>query len=216
MKKLLLLTGPQGSGNHIFSRIYSTHSAVKGWDAILNNYWVPTDEDVFAKYFVDPSDLTEQMFDGSDYFVTDISCPFVFDSVITIPKIQEFCEKVTSFGVEVIVGVIVRDEHINTEQQKRLRGGRTLDIALGLYNNLSYEINYLSLESLFLHKQNYLKWISRVIDFPLDYDNPDVFKFLKESPNKKYVKYVEQYWLDETVKHGLQTFDSRNKRMSDG
>jgi hypothetical protein len=209
LKKLLLLTGPQGSGNHIFSRIYSIHSEVKGWDAILDNYWVPTDEDYFAQYFVDPSQLTIEMFDDSDYFVTDISCPFVYDGNITVPKIQEFCDKVSSFGIEVIVGIIVRDEHINTEQQKRLRKGRTLDIALDTYNKLNYELEYLSLESLFLHKQNYLKWLAKVIDFPLDYNNPNVFKFLDESPNKKYVKYVDDYWLDETVKKGLKKFSER-------
>jgi hypothetical protein len=209
MKKLLLLSGPQGSGNHIFGRIYSVHSEVKGWDAILENYWVPTDEDYFAQYFVDPSQLTIEMFDASDYFVTDISCPFVYDGNITVPKIQEFCDKVSSFGIEVIVGIIVRDEHINTEQQKRLRKGRTLDIALDTYNKLNYELEYLSLESLFLHKQNYLKWLAKVIDFPLDYNNPNVFKFLDESPNKKYVKYVEDYWLDETVKKGLKKFSER-------
>lgn len=209
LKKLLLLTGPQGSGNHIFSRIYSIHSEVKGWDAILDNYWVPTDEDYFAQYFVDPSQLTIEMFDDSDYFVTDISCPFVYDGNITVPKIQEFCDKVSSFGIEVIVGIIVRDEHINTEQQKRLRKSRTLDIALDTYNRLNYELEYLSLESLFLHKQNYLKWLAKVIDFPLDYNNPNVFKFLDESPNKKYVKYVDDYWLDETVKKGLKKFSER-------
>jgi hypothetical protein len=209
MKKLLLLTGPQGSGNHIFSRIFSMHPDVKGWDAILDNYWVPTDEDFFAKYFVDPSQMTADIFESSDLFVTDISCPFVYDGNITIPKLQDFINKTESLDVKVIVGIIVRDEDINTEQQKRLRKGRTLDIALTEYSNLSCELNYLSLESLFLHKQNYLKWVSKVIDFPLDYSNPNILKFLDTSPNKKYVKYVEEYWLDDVVKRGLTTFDNR-------
>ena len=209
MKKLLLLTGPQGSGNHIFSRIYSTHPNVNGWDAILDNYWVPTDEDRFAKCFVDPSGMTTEMFDGADYHVTDISCPFVYDGEVTVPKIQEFCDKASSFGIEVTIGIIVRDEHINTEQQKRLRKGKTLDIALNEYDTLTYALNYLSLESLFLYKQKYLKWVSKVIDFPLDYNNIDVFKFLEESPNKKYVNYVENYWLDDTVKNGLKKFIER-------
>ncbi len=209
MKKLLLLTGPQGSGNHIFSRIFSMHPDVKGWDAILDNYWVPTDEDFFAKYFVDPSQLASDIFQEYDYFVTDISCPFVYDGNITIPRLQEFIDKVQSFGVEVIVCIIVRDEDVNTEQQLRLRKGRTLDIALTEYSKLTSELNYLSLESLFLHKQNYLKWISKVIDFPLDYTNRDIFKFLEVSPNKKYIKYVDEYWLDDIVKKGLTKFEER-------
>jgi hypothetical protein len=208
MKKLLLLTGPQGSGNHIFSRIFSWHSEVKGWDAILENYWVPTDEDFFARYFVEPEELKKEFFDHSDYFVTDISCPFVFNGSVVIPRLKEFISKVESFGVEVIVCVIVRDENINTEQQKRLRGRRTLDMALEEYESLE-NVNYLSLESLFLHKKRYLEWVSKVIHFPVDINHPEMFKYLEESPNKKYVKYVEEYWLDEVVKKGLMPFEER-------
>jgi hypothetical protein len=211
MKKLLLLTGPQGSGNHIFSRIFSLHPEVKGWDAILENYWVPTDEDFFARYFVEPEELKKEFFDHSDYFVTDISCPFVYNGSVVVPRIQEFIDKVQSFDVEVVVCVIVRDEHINTEQQKRLRGRRTLDIALEEYKSLNCEINYLSLESLLLHKKDYLKWVGKIIQFPIDIENENLFKFLEDSPNKKYVKYVEEYWLDETVKKGLTPFVDRNK-----
>lgn len=218
MKKLLLLTGPQGSGNHIFSRIFSRHPLVKGWDKILENYWVPTDEDFFAKYFIDPSQLTKDIFESSDYFVTDISCPFVYDGNVKIPKIQEFCEKVESFDIQIIICVIVRDEYINIEQQKRLRKGKTLDIAMGEYDKLTYDINYLSLESLFLHKHKYLKWISKILDFPIDLENPHLFKFLEKSPNEKYVKYVSEYWLDDVVKNGLIKFKDRviinNKKIN--
>lgn len=209
MKKLLLLTGPQGSGNHIFSRIFSRHPKVKGWDAILDNYWVPTDEDFFAEFFVHPDRLDSSVFKDHDLFVTDISCPFVYDGNVTIPKIQDFVDKVTSFGVEVIVCIIVRDEHINTEQQKRLRGKRTLDIAIEEYSKLSCEVNFLSTESLFLHKINYLKWLSKILEFPIDISNPELFKFLDSSPNKKYVKYVDEYWLDDTVRKGLRPFKDR-------
>lgn len=209
MKKLLLLTGPQGSGNHIFSRIFSLHPEVKGWDAILESYWVPTDEDFFAPYFIEPENLTAEIFKQYDFFVTDISCPFVYNGSIVIPRLQDFITKVQGFGVEVIVCVIVRDEHINTEQQKRLRGGSTLGTALEQYNTLNSDINYLSLESLFLHRKNYLRWVSKVLDFPIDLDNVSLFKFLEESPNKKYVKYVDDYWLDETVKKGLVPFARR-------
>jgi hypothetical protein len=127
---------------------------------------------------------------------------------VVIPRLKEFISKVESFGVEVIVCVIVRDENINTEQQKRLRGRRTLDMALEEYESLE-NVNYLSLESLFLHKKRYLEWISKVIDFPVDINHPEMFKYLEESPNKKYVKYVEEYWLDEVVKKGLIPFEER-------
>ena len=55
-----------------------------------------------------------------------------------------------------------------------------------------------------------LKFIpDKLLDFPIDYNNPDIFKFINEGPNKKYVKYVEEYWLDQEVWHGVQ---SKNKR----
>ena len=37
MKKLLIITGPQGSGNHLFSRILSTGTQVGGWKGLLEN-----------------------------------------------------------------------------------------------------------------------------------------------------------------------------------
>jgi len=208
MKKMVILTGPQGSGNHIFSRIFSFHPDVSGWNAILHNYWVPTDEDPFAYYFKYPGELYSQLFNQSDYFVTDVSCPFVYDGKREIPNILQFVEKIKSFGVEPIICVIVRDENITKLQQKRLRGEETLPIALNLYEELD-DVNFLSLESLFLYKEKYLKWLAKVLDFPIDYWNEDIFKYLDEHPNKKYVKYVEEYWLDDEVKKGLQPFSKR-------
>jgi hypothetical protein len=210
MKKLLLLTGPQGSGNHIFSRVFSVHPEVKGWDAILEKYWVPTDEDRFAKYFIDPDSLTIDMFIGWEYFVTNISCPFVYNGKEVIPNIQGFINKALSLGVDVSLGIVVRDEGINAYQQQRLRGRRTLDIALDTFATLHIDnISYLSMESLFLHKQNYLRWLSRVMDFPIDFDNQEVMSCLTLSPNDKYIKYVDDYWLDDVVKLGLIPFDDR-------
>ena len=54
MKKLLIVTGPQGSGNHLFSRLLSLHPAVEGWTEILDQYWVPSDQEPFAEYWVTP------------------------------------------------------------------------------------------------------------------------------------------------------------------
>jgi hypothetical protein len=40
-------------------------------------------------------------------------------------------------------------------------------------------------------------------------ENSEILKFIDEDPNKKYVKYVEEYWLDKDVWHGVQL---KNKR----
>ena len=57
MKKLLIITGPQGSGNHLFSRLLSLHPDVRGWEEMLTNYWVPSDQEPFAEYWVHPEKL---------------------------------------------------------------------------------------------------------------------------------------------------------------
>ena len=59
MKKLLIVTGPQGSGNHLFSRLLSLHPAVEGWTEMLDQYWVPSDQEPFAEYWVTPELLTQ-------------------------------------------------------------------------------------------------------------------------------------------------------------
>ena len=38
-KKMLILTGPQGAGNHLWSKIFSLHPEVFGWKTLLDNYW---------------------------------------------------------------------------------------------------------------------------------------------------------------------------------
>jgi hypothetical protein len=210
MKKLLLLTGPQGSGNHIFSRIFSANKFICGWSEILDNYWVPTDEDKFAKYFINPELLTQEVIDSFgnfEYYVTDISYPFVYNGVKHYPKINEFRSQLESLGFEVITAVIVRDQHINTLQQQRVRGEVTLPYAMEYYKDMKVDA-FLDLEALFLHQERYVKWVANLINFPIP-DFELAFKFHTESPNLKYVSYVIKHWLDETVKKGLVPFDKR-------
>ena len=213
MKKLLIITGPQGSGNHFFSRVFSTHSKVGGWKSLLDKYWVPSDEEYFAKYWVHPEELTEKDFEGYNYWLANVSCPFVYDGVRYVPKIKEVAEKAQSFGIDVQIAIIVRDSNINELQQLRVRGEITTPIAQEYYYDTliaaGFKIHFLDNEAFFLHRKHYLKWVSDLLDFPIDYDNPDIFKFIDEDPNKKYVKYVEDFWLDQQVWHGIQ---SKNKR----
>ena len=81
MKKLLIVTGPQGSGNHLFSRVLSMHPDVSGWGAMLDNYWVPSDQEPFAEYWVNPEKLTAEIFSDKDYYLANVSCPFFFDEI---------------------------------------------------------------------------------------------------------------------------------------
>lgn len=214
MKKLVIVTGPQGSGNHFFSRVFSTHPKVGGWKSLLDQYWVPSDEEYFAKYWINPEKLSEKDFVGYDYWLANVSCPFYYDGVKYIPKVREFVEKTQSLGIDVQICIIVRDQNINSEQQKRVRGEVTLPVAMHYYqNNIignNFKVHFLDNEAFFLHRQYYLKWVSELLDFPIDYDNPDIFKFITEDPNKKYVKYVSDYWLDKSVWDGIKPKANRN------
>ena len=76
MAKMLILTGPQGAGNHLWSKIFSLHPEVYGWKTLLENYWeAHRFAEPFARYWRDPSLLKEFNWAQSDYYFTSISCP---------------------------------------------------------------------------------------------------------------------------------------------
>jgi hypothetical protein len=213
MKKLLIITGPQGSGNHFFSRVFSTHPDVGGWKSLLDEYWVPSDLEPFAEYWVHPERLTAEHFAEHDYWLANVSVPFVYDGVRQVPKILEVAERVRSFGIDVQIAIIVRDQNINSEQQRRVRTEVTLPIAQEYYYNTilpsDFSVHFLDNEAFFLHREHYLKWASKLLGFPIDWTNPDIFKFIDQDPNAKYVKYVEEYWLDQQVWYGIQPKKAR-------
>ena len=213
MKKLLIITGPQGSGNHLFSRVFSTHPKVGGWKQLLDEYWVPSDLEPFAEYWVYPGRMTAKAVEGYDYWLANVSVPFVYDGVRQIPKILEMAKQARALGIDVTIAIIVRDQNIQAEQQLRVRKEVTLPIAQEYYYDhlltSDFPVHFLDNEAFFLHKQHYLKWVSNLLQFPVDYDNPDILKFITEDPNRKYVKHVDEYWLDEQVWNGIQPKSAR-------
>ena len=208
MKKLLIITGPQGSGNHLFSRILSLHPDVGGWKDLLDEYWIPSDLEPFAEYWVNPGALTLEAFEGADYWLANVSVPFVYDGVKQVPKIDAMASKARSLGIDVQICVIVRDQYVNSLQQQRVRKETTLPIAVDYFDQLG-DVHYLDHEAFFLYKDRYLKWLSKILDFPIAYDDPNIMKFIEEGPNKKYVKYVDEYWLDEQVWKGIRPKNER-------
>ena len=101
MKQLLIITGPQGSGNHLFSKIFALHKDVYGWDKLLEHYWDPHDNEPFAQCWNDPTQLLEKDWSTHDYYVTSISCPYANKGVVSIPKYKEFIETLNKLGIEV-------------------------------------------------------------------------------------------------------------------
>jgi hypothetical protein len=212
-KKLLIITGPQGSGNHLFSRLLSLHPDVSGWEELKEKYWVPSDQEPFADYWVKPELLNLDKFYGYQYHLANVSCPFMYDGVRYVPKILEVAERAKMLGIEVQIAIIVRDQNINAEQQRRVRGEVTTPIAQEYYYNRllksDFPVHFLDHEAFFLHKEYYLKWISKILNFPISWDSPDIMKFINKDANHKYIKYVDKYWLDREVWSGIQSKKAR-------
>jgi len=216
--KLLIITGPQGSGNHLFSRLLSLHPDVSGWEELKNKYWVPSDQEPFADYWVDPDKLHVDQFAGFSYHLANVSCPFMYDGVRYVPRILEVAERASNYGVDVEIAIIVRDQNINAEQQKRVRGEVTTPIAQHYYYNTlmpsRFPIHFLDHEAFFLHKEHYLKWISQTLNFPVELDPVKINQFIDKDANHKYVKYVNEYWLDQEVWNGIQSKEARGLKSS--
>lgn len=212
-KKLLIITGPQGSGNHLFSRLLSLHPEVNGWEELLNKYWVPSDQEPFADFWVDPDRLHADQFAGFGHHLANVSCPFMYDGVRYIPKILEVAERASSFGIEVQIAIIVRDQNINAEQQRRVRGEVTTPIAQDYYYNTllksGFPVHFLDHEAFFLHREHYLEWVGKTLNFPVELDLEKINRFIDKDANHKYVKYVNEYWLDSEVWTGIQSKKAR-------
>ena len=212
-KKLLIVTGPQGSGNHLFSRLLSLHPAVLGWEELKEKYWVPSDQEPYADYWVEPKKLSANHFTEYQYHLANVSCPFMYDGVRYVPKILEVAQQASQYGIKVQIAIIVRDQNINAEQQRRVRGEVTTPIAQEYYYNTLLEsefpVHFLDHEAFFLHKQHYLQWIGKILDFPVELDLEKINLFIDKDANHKYVKYVEKYWLDDQVWSGIRSKDAR-------
>jgi hypothetical protein len=199
MKKLLILTGPQGSGNHMWSKIFALHPSVHGWQQLLDTYWIGHDQEPFAHYWQHPTQLNEFDWSKSDYYVASISIPYMDNGTATVPKFKEFIQELRSLNIVVQVAVIGRDQTILKEQQQRVRDGETLPLALAEVDRFT-NIDFLSYELLHLYKKSYLKEIARILNFPIDYDNPALAEILEEDSNSKYITPVEHHWVDELTR----------------
>jgi hypothetical protein len=76
MAKMLILTGPQGAGNHLWSKVLSLHPKVYGWKTLLENYWeAHRFAEPFAQHWRDHTLLKSFDWSQSEYYFTSISLP---------------------------------------------------------------------------------------------------------------------------------------------
>ena len=174
--KLLILTGPQGSGNHLWAKILSRHPFVYGWK--MKKYWEGHHLEPFSHWWDDPSKIEDTQ---TKYNFTSISCPYFRDNKPCIPKYEEFISKASKiFDVKVVV--IGRDQSILKAQQERVRGMHTTPLFENEIAKLSNPY-FISMELLYLYKQKYLEHLREKLEFPIDVDYKDLV-----DTNEKYIK----------------------------
>ena len=189
MKTLLVLTGPQGSGNHLWSKIFALHPQVLGWRALLDTHWIGHDQEPFAQAWADPARLNEMSWRQADWFVTSMSVPYMLNGTATVPDFKGFVRGVQNLGHRVIFGVLGRDQNIVRMQQQRVRGAATLDHALKEFDNLAAPV-FLSYELLHLYGHKYLESVGRQLNFPIAATDPRIATILADDTNTKYFAAV--------------------------
>ena len=209
-EKMLILIGPQGAGNHLWSKIFSLHNEVYGWKTLLDNYWeAHRFAEPFAQHWRDHNLLKSFDWSQSEYYFTSISLPLgiVGHDVnpIWMPDLQGFAATVLGCGLEVEIAVVGRDQTILTNQQTRIRTQPTLPMFLEQLPKIPNP-TFLSYELLYLYRQNYLK--SLQLNIPVAWDDRRINEILAVDSNAKYVHNVDYNELDNGNRLGV-TFKTR-------
>ena len=201
-KTLLILTGPQGSGNHLWSKIFAQHPDVYGWHKLLHEYWIGHDQEPFAEYWENPDRLREFNWGKCEYFVTSISTPYMLNGERTVPDIVRFAATAMGLGIKVKIAIIGRDRNILNYQESRVRGEPTVDIALAEYEKLrTWDPVFLSYELLHLYREDYLRQIAKQLEFPMDFEHPQLTNILVDDTNSKYFQPVAYHATDDLAHH---------------
>jgi hypothetical protein len=200
MKTVLILTGPQGSGNHLWSKIFALHPQVSGWSALLDQYWIGHDQEPFAPYWQDPEQLKYFKWAQSDWYVTSISVPYMMNGTATVPDFKSFVTQLQVAGLRVKFAVLGRDRNIVQMQQTRVRGAPTLATALAEFDQLAAPV-YLSYEMLHLYGTKYLENVQQQLAFPMATNDTRLKDILAEDANNKYFRPIKYHPTDDLARH---------------
>lgn len=200
MKQLLILTGPQGSGNHLWSKIFALHPQVSGWRTLLDTYWIGHDQEPFAEYWANPAMLSTYNWRATDWHVTSMSVPYMNNGTATIPDFKSFVREAQQLGIKVKFAVLGRDRNIVEMQQQRVRNDVTLPQALAEFAPFANPV-FLSYELLHLYGTKYLETVSKQLEFPIAIKDPRLTAILSEDTNVKYFVPVAHHATDDLAKH---------------
>lgn len=199
-RQMLILTGPQGAGNHLWSKVFSQHPEVYGWKTLLENYWEPHRfNEPFAEYWRDPAKLKDFDWTQSEHYFTSISVPLGIpgDDVNPLwePNLQAFQQAVHACGIDTRFAVVGRDQNILREQQTRIRTQPTLPMFIA---QMPQDPIFLSYELLYLYQDAYVRSLD--VNIPVD---PNVAWMLEDDANAKYVHGVDRNELDQGNRRGI-------------
>ena len=196
MKTMLILAGPQGSGNHLFSKIFALHPDVFGWKSLLTTRWQTHRGDEPFRSLWQNNDLIDAFdWNIADYFVTSVSLPFgaVHRNNLFMSDVNEFSAKVEKIGINTKLAIIGRDQNIITLQQQRVRHEVTLPMFIDELDKFKLPI-FLSQELLYLYKQHYLRSLN--LGIPIAVDDERINDILATDANAKYIVQPELQELD--------------------
>lgn len=201
MANILVISGPQGTGNHVFSKVLSMHSNVHGWDQLLREYWINHDNAPFKDIWNTPENIDNYDWTEHENYVLSVSGPYVDKNKDGVrhtkyPDYSEVLRRLNEKG-NLQVGIIGRDQNITAQNQLRKRGVESLHNYLNKIEDImEYRHTFLSVELLYMFRHQYVKSLDSVLDIPVDYTNERLHYILNKDPNAKYVHYVENSWLD--------------------
>ena len=192
--KLLILTGPQGSGNHLFAKIFSSHESVRGWD-MEHNEWEGHHNERFSLYWRHPEIFKDSIVNWYEkYYITSISCPYFYNKKPTIPNYKKFI-KYASRIFDIQVCIIGRDKNILLKQQTRVRSKHTTPTAIRNFKHLlKYNPVFISQELFCLYGIDYCNSISKLLNFPIDIKK--IKALLKYNANKPYITNIKKGLFD--------------------
>lgn len=198
---MLILTGPQGSGNHLWSKIFALHPSVYGWQELVDEFWIGHDCEPFAQCWADHTQLDNFDWSQSDYYVTSMSIPYMNNGVPTIPDVYNFGFRLQVMGFAVKIGIIGRDRNVLGYQEQRVRGDTTYQQAIDVIKKLDgFETVFLSYELLQLYRRQYLEQVEHDLKWPMALDDPRIEKIIDVDANSKYFHSVDHYWVDDLAK----------------
>jgi len=198
-KSITILTGPQGSGNHLFSKVFSLHGKISGWPANLTSEtWVGHDMEPYNTIWNSPDGIESINWSG-DYHVISVSCPYVFEEMLYKPNYKRIVDALEARGFHVQFAIIGRDQNILRHQQCRVRDGATVDYFL---DDLPYLISqnhfFVSQELLYLYGKEYVMSIGDLLNIPVVTDER-LDLVLSDDANQKYIKYADHTEQDNEV-----------------